>query len=58
MNLAGRLRAQEQPFVIATVVAYKSPQSAKPGSDTIIKPDCSISEVKIGTAPMRQMRTK
>jgi len=40
---AGRLRAEEQPFVIATVVAYKSPQSAKPGSKAIIKPDGSIS---------------
>jgi xanthine dehydrogenase accessory factor len=38
-----RLRAEEQPFVIATVVAYKSPQSAKPGSKAIIKPDGSIS---------------
>lgn len=33
------LRAREQPFVLATVVAYKSPQSAKPGSKAIIKPD-------------------
>jgi xanthine dehydrogenase accessory factor len=40
---ATRLRADEQPFVIATVVAYKSPQSAKPGSKAIIKPDGSIS---------------
>jgi xanthine dehydrogenase accessory factor len=40
---AARLRAEEQPFVIATVVAYKSPQSAKPGSKAIIKPDGSIS---------------
>jgi hypothetical protein len=44
IDLAGRLRAQEQPFVIATVVAYKSHQSAEPGSNTIIKPGCSISE--------------
>lgn len=36
------LRADEQPFVIATVVAYKSPQSARPGSKAIIKPDGSI----------------
>ncbi|MCI0337632.1 MAG: XdhC family protein [Acidobacteria bacterium] len=37
-----QLRAEEEPFVIATVVAYKSPQSAKPGSKAIIKPDGSI----------------
>lgn len=37
------MRAQGEPFVIATVVAYKSPQSAKPGSKAIIKPDGSIS---------------
>ena len=33
------LRAREEPFVLATVVAYKSPQSAKPGSKAIIKRD-------------------
>jgi xanthine dehydrogenase accessory factor len=33
------LRAAEEPFVLATVVAYKSPQSAKPGSKAIIKAD-------------------
>jgi xanthine dehydrogenase accessory factor len=33
------LRASEEPFVLATVVAYKSPQSAKPGSKAIIKAD-------------------
>lgn len=33
------LRAREEPFVLATVVAYKSPQSAKPGSKAIIKAD-------------------
>jgi xanthine dehydrogenase accessory factor len=43
LEQAGKLRAEEQPFVIATVVAYKSPQSAKPGSKAIIKPDGSIS---------------
>src|SRR5262245_9603377 len=32
-----RLREGEEPFVLATVVAYKSPQSAKPGSKAIIK---------------------
>jgi xanthine dehydrogenase accessory factor len=37
------LRARGEPFVIATVVAYKSPQSAKPGSRAIIKRDGSIS---------------
>lgn len=43
MDQADRLRAEEQPFVIATVVAYKSPQSARPGSKAIIKSDGSIS---------------
>lgn len=33
------LRAREEAFVVATVVAYKSPQSAKPGSKAIIKAD-------------------
>ena len=33
------LLAREEPFVLATVVAYKNPQSAKPGSKAIIKPD-------------------
>jgi xanthine dehydrogenase accessory factor len=42
VDQAGQLRAEEQPFVIATVVAYKSPQSAKPGSKAIIKSDGSI----------------
>jgi xanthine dehydrogenase accessory factor len=41
-NEAWRLRDEGEPFVIATVVAYKSPQSAKPGSKAIIKPDGSI----------------
>lgn len=35
----GRLRSEDEPFVLATVVAYKSPQSAKPGSKAIIKAD-------------------
>ena len=35
------LRTREEPFVLATVVAYKSPQSAKPGSKAIIKADGS-----------------
>jgi xanthine dehydrogenase accessory factor len=43
LDQAGRLRSEEEPFVIATVVAYKSPQYAKPGSKAIIKPDGSIS---------------
>src|SRR5262245_8189444 len=43
LDMAGRMRAEGEPFVIATVVAYKSPQSAKPGSKAIIKPDGSIS---------------
>lgn len=42
VDKAARLRDEEQPFVIATVVAYKSPQSARPGSKAIIKPDGSI----------------
>ena len=41
-ELADRLRVDEEPFVLATVVAYKSPQSAKPGSKAIIKGDGSI----------------
>src|SRR5215475_5176916 len=43
LDQAGRLRAEGEPFVIATVVAYKSPQSAKPGSKAIIRTDGSIS---------------
>jgi xanthine dehydrogenase accessory factor len=43
LDQANRLRADGAPFVIATVVAYKSPQSAKPGSKAIIRPDGSIS---------------
>lgn len=43
LDQATRLRADEKPFVVATVVAYKSPQSAKPGSKAIILPDGSIS---------------
>lgn len=37
-----KLRAEEVPFVLATVVAFKSPQSARPGSKAIIKADGSI----------------
>jgi len=37
-----QLRAEEEPFVLATVVAYKSPQSAKPGSKAIIRPDGTV----------------
>jgi xanthine dehydrogenase accessory factor len=36
------LRAREEPFVLATVVAFKSPQSARPGSKAIIKADGSM----------------
>jgi len=39
---ADELRAEEQSFVLATVVAYKSPQSAKPGSKAIIRSDGTI----------------
>lgn len=35
------LQLREEPFVLATVVAYKSPQSAKPGSKAIITADGS-----------------
>ena len=42
-DLWSELRARDEPFVLATVVAYKSPQSAKPGSKAIIKSDGSIS---------------
>jgi xanthine dehydrogenase accessory factor len=42
LDEAARLRADEKPFVIATVVAYKSPQSARPGSKAVILPDGSI----------------
>jgi len=42
LEQAGRLRAEDEPFVLATVVAYKSPQSAKPGSKAIIRSDGSI----------------
>lgn len=41
-NQSANLRAEAQPFVIATVVAFKSPQSAKPGSKAIIRSDGSI----------------
>src|SRR5262245_32483646 len=42
LDKASRLRDDEKPFVIATVVAYKSPQSARPGSKAIILADGSI----------------
>ena len=41
LDQCNELRAREEPFVLATVVAYKSPQSAKPGSKAIIKSDGS-----------------
>lgn len=43
LDLWSDLRARGESFVLATVVAYKSPQSAKPGSRAIIKSDGSIS---------------
>ena len=42
-DLWSELRARGEPFVLATVVAYKSPQSAKPGSRAIIRADGSMS---------------
>ena len=36
---AVELRAKGEPFVLATVVAYRRPQSAKPGSRAIIRQD-------------------
>src|SRR5215203_5538400 len=42
VDRCNELRAREEPFVLATVVAYKSPQSAKPGSKAIIKADGSV----------------
>ena len=42
LDQCNELRAREEPFVLATVVAYKSPQSAKPGSKAIIKADGSV----------------
>jgi xanthine dehydrogenase accessory factor len=36
LERAVELRAKGEPFVLATVVAYKRPQSAKPGSKAII----------------------
>ena len=42
VDKTAQLRIEEKPFVIATVVAYKSPQSARPGSKAIILPDGSI----------------
>ncbi len=39
---AVQLRAKGEPFVLATVVAYRRPQSAKPGSRAIIHQDGSI----------------
>src|SRR5215831_8422463 len=41
-ELAQELRAKGESFVLATVVAYKHPQSAKPGSKAIIRADGSI----------------
>ena len=43
LDLWSELLARGEPFVLATVVAYKSPQSAKPGSRAIIRADGSMS---------------
>jgi xanthine dehydrogenase accessory factor len=42
LDEASRLSAADQAFVLATVVAYRSPQSAKPGSKAIIRLDGTI----------------
>ena len=45
MNLEDQiaaLRAREEPFVLATVVAYKAPQSARPGAKALVKADGSM----------------
>lgn len=36
------LRARGRPFVVATVVAYQAPQSAKPGAKAIVHPDGTV----------------
>lgn len=36
------LRASGRPFVVATVVAYQAPQSAKPGAKAIVHPDGTV----------------
>jgi xanthine dehydrogenase accessory factor len=41
-EVAADLRAKGEPFVLATVVAYRRPQSAKPGSKAIIRHDGTI----------------
>jgi xanthine dehydrogenase accessory factor len=43
LDYAMELRAKGVPFVLATVVAYRRPQSAKPGSKAIIHEDGSVS---------------
>jgi xanthine dehydrogenase accessory factor len=42
LERAVELRAKREPFVLATVVAYKRPQSAKPGSKAIITQDGTV----------------
>lgn len=42
LERAVELRAKGEPFVLATVVAYKRPQSAKPGSKAIISQDGTV----------------
>lgn len=42
LERAVELRAKGEPFVFATVVAYRRPQSAKPGSKAIITQDGTV----------------
>jgi xanthine dehydrogenase accessory factor len=42
LERAVELRAKREPFVLATVVAYRRPQSAKPGSKAIISQDGTV----------------
>jgi xanthine dehydrogenase accessory factor len=42
LERAVELRAKRKPFVLATVVAFRRPQSAKPGSKAIISQDGTV----------------
>ena len=42
LERAAVLKARDEPFVLATVVACKPPTSAKPGSKAIVQPDGSF----------------
>ena len=42
LEQAAALKAQDKPFVLATVVACKPPTSAKPGAKAIVQPDGSF----------------